>query len=75
MSRSQSTALDPHRVRDDVLDSYVSKEAAEQIYGVIVHDVGNWEPTRRGWPRADRRTLHELVATDPVPRLMYQTSC
>jgi N-methylhydantoinase B len=34
---------DPRYVVDDVLDGYVSVEAARDVYGVIVHPDGSWE--------------------------------
>jgi N-methylhydantoinase B len=34
---------DPQRVVDDVLDGYVSAEAARTVYGVVVHPDGSWE--------------------------------
>ena len=41
---------DPEMVVEDVIDGYVSLEAARDIYGVIVADDGSWQPTdeRRG---------------------------
>ena len=34
---------DPQQVAEDVLDGYVSVEAAQAIYGVIVHPDGMWK--------------------------------
>lgn len=36
---------EPQRVVDDVLNGYVSGEAAREVYGVIVHPDGRWELT------------------------------
>ncbi|MGI5272387.1 hydantoinase B/oxoprolinase family protein [Nonomuraea sp. CA-218870] len=36
---------DPAAVVADVLDGYVSAEAAERVYGVVVEDSGEWRPT------------------------------
>lgn len=36
---------DPAAVVADVLDGYVSAEAAERVYGVVVDDSGAWRPT------------------------------
>jgi N-methylhydantoinase B len=33
---------EPERVVDDVLDGYVSREAAERDYGIVVADDGSW---------------------------------
>ena len=33
-------ARDPERVLDDVINGYVSIEAAQEIYGVVIHFVG-----------------------------------
>ena len=40
---------DPERVRDDVIDGYVSRHAAEKEYGVVLTDALeiDWEHTRR----------------------------
>src|SRR5262245_12712026 len=40
-------ARDPERVRDDVLDGYVSLESAERDYGVVL-DPATFEPVERG---------------------------
>ena len=36
---------DPLSVVDDVLDGYVSTEAASEVYGVVVDATGTWSPT------------------------------
>ena len=38
---------DPEAVVEDVLDGYVSSEAAREVYGVIVSADGSWEETAR----------------------------
>jgi N-methylhydantoinase B len=42
---------DPTAVVADVLDGYVSRVCAEEVYGVVVDSEGGWAPTER---RADR---------------------
>ena len=44
---------EPERVVDDVLDGYISVEAAERDYGIIVAADGSWTPdARRGGQRS-----------------------
>jgi N-methylhydantoinase B len=35
----------PEAIVEDVLDGYVSRDAARDVYGVVVQDDGSWEPT------------------------------
>ncbi|GAA4170140.1 hydantoinase B/oxoprolinase family protein [Gryllotalpicola koreensis] len=43
---------DPQAVLADVAEGYVSRDAARQHYGVVVHDDGTWEPTPERAARA-----------------------
>ncbi|NRG42309.1 hydantoinase B/oxoprolinase family protein [Rathayibacter sp. VKM Ac-2835] len=47
---------EPGSVVDDVLDGYVSAQAARELYGVEVHPDGSWTPTA---DRATRSTSQE----------------
>ncbi|NHI17710.1 hydantoinase B/oxoprolinase family protein [Microbacterium excoecariae] len=38
---------DPQAVVEDVIDGYVSADAARELYGVEIHPDGSWSPTAR----------------------------
>jgi N-methylhydantoinase B len=53
---------DPLAVVDDVLDGYVSRERARDVYGVLIADDGSWTPTER------RLAAPAPPAADPAQR-------
>ncbi len=55
-------ARDPLAVVDDVLDGYVSREHARDVYGVLVADDGSWALTER------RVAAPAQPAADPAQR-------
>ena len=53
----------PEAVLADVLDGYVSRAAAEHIYGVVVQSDGGWRATRER--AAATQTLHSDAHSVP----------
>jgi N-methylhydantoinase B len=59
---------DPNRVANDVLEGYVSNEAASQLYGVILDERGEPDPAatqrQRDWLRRSRIYLRAVAGPD-----------
>ena len=51
---------DPSSIVSDVVEGYVSREAAKRVYGVVVRKDGRWKATAR---RRRRATAHGVVGS------------
>jgi N-methylhydantoinase B len=58
---------DPARVLDDVLDEYVSVDAARREYGVVITDEGGDLSVDDDATRALRRSIRQRASDGPVP--------
>jgi N-methylhydantoinase B len=60
---------EPERVRDDVIDGYVSRAAAEREYGVVLTDALeiDWQATER-IRKAPRKISSDTGVRHPPPR-------